>query len=124
MTDEQLAGHLLQLEQQLHQQHIRADATALGRLLADDYFEQGINGTLWHKTAVIAALADEQFSQRRISRFALTRLAPDTALVTYAAERLPTPRRPGASSLRSSIWQWRDERWQMIFHQGTPLSST
>ncbi len=123
MTDAQLADHLLYLEQQLHQQNVRADAAALGQLLADDYFEHGINGTLWHKPAVLAALAQEQFSERRISQFVLTRLSPDTALVTYAAERLPAAHRPGAHSLRSSIWQCRQARWQMIFHQGTPLSS-
>ncbi|MBB5190849.1 glyoxylase I family protein [Silvimonas terrae] len=123
MTDAHLADHLLHLEQQLHQQNIRADAAALGQLLADDYFEHGINGTHWHKSAVIEALAQETFSERRISQFVLTRLAPDTALVTYAAERLATAQRPGARSLRSSIWQQREARWQMIFHQGTPLSS-
>ncbi|WP_188697732.1 nuclear transport factor 2 family protein [Silvimonas amylolytica] len=124
MTDNPLADHLLHLEQRLHQQSVRADAAELGHLLADDYFEHGINGTLWHKSAVIEALANEQFSERRISRFVLTRLAPDTALVTYRVERLAATHRKGASSLRSSIWQYRNTHWQMVFHQGTPLSSS
>jgi hypothetical protein len=25
--------------------------------------------------------------------------------------------------LRSSIWQWIEGRWQMLFHQGTPSAT-
>lgn len=43
------------------------------------------------------------------------------ALVTYRGHRFATEHRPAANSLRSSIWKLRNERWQMLFHQGTVL---
>jgi hypothetical protein len=47
-------------------------------------------------------------------------LAPEVALVTYRSQKT----RPGGTTQRanrSSIWKKMDGRWQMIFHQGTPL---
>ncbi|WP_283150449.1 nuclear transport factor 2 family protein [Silvimonas soli] len=116
-----LAAHLLAREGLLHAQAVRADAQALDQLLADDYFELGVAGTVWTKPAVISALAGEAFSTRQISDFKLNLLADSVALVTYHAHRVATAQRPAADSLRSSIWRLTRDRWQMVFHQGTPL---
>jgi glyoxylase I family protein len=128
MADAQLVAHLLQLETALLRQDVRADALQLDRLIADEFFEFGVSGQAWSKPALIAALRDEapasageQDAQRRIEEFRVTTLAPDVALATYRAERLPTPQRAGARSLRSSIWRQRKGLWQIVFHQGTPL---
>ncbi|QNK02342.1 DUF4440 domain-containing protein [Dyella telluris] len=118
-----LAAHLFDLETQLHRQEVRADEEALRRLIAPDFFEFGVSGTQWTREAVIQALRGESFSPREVSDFRLTLLAEDVALVTYRGYRVATPQRPGADSLRSSIWRLRDGRWQMQFHQGTPLPS-
>ncbi|AIF48963.1 DUF4440 domain-containing protein [Dyella japonica] len=116
-----LAAHLLDLETQLHRQDVRADGIALRRLIAEDFFEFGVSGTVWTREAVIEALRGEAFSMREVSDFRLTLLADDVALVTYRGHRVATPHRPSSDSLRSSIWRLREGRWQMQFHQGTPL---
>ncbi|RDI99827.1 DUF4440 domain-containing protein [Dyella solisilvae] len=116
-----LAEHLLDLEMQLHRQDVRADAQALRRLIAEDFVEFGVSGTVWARESVIAALHGETFSPRSVSDFRLTPLADDVALVTYRAHRFATAERPEADSLRSSIWRRREGQWQMVFHQGTAL---
>lgn len=116
-----LLAHLIDLETQLHRQDVRADAAALRSLIADDFFEFGVSGTVWTREAVIDALKDEAFSPREATDFRLTLLAEDVALLTYRAHRGATAVRPSADSLRSSIWRLRDGRWRMVFHQGTAL---
>lgn len=120
-ADAELTARLLACETALLQQAVRADPAQLAALIADDFFEFGVSGTVWTKPAVIAALQGEHFSPRRIHDFRAHRLAVDVALVTYRGQRLATPQRPAAASLRSSIWKRRDGDWQMVFHQGTPL---
>ncbi|HEV7775887.1 MAG TPA: nuclear transport factor 2 family protein [Luteibacter sp.] len=117
----ELANHLAYLEAQLQDQRVRADEARLIELIADDFFEFGVSGTVWTRPAIIEALRGESFSRREITDFKLTLLADDVALVTYRGHRFATPERPGARSLRSSIWRRRDDRWQMLFHQGTAL---
>lgn len=116
-----LAAHLLDLETQLHQQDVRADAETLRRLIAEDFFEFGVSGTVWTRDAVVEALRGESFSPRQVSEFRLTMLADDVALVTYRGHRIATADRAAADSLRSSIWKQGEAGWQMVFHQGTSL---
>ncbi|MFN7023436.1 MAG: hypothetical protein ACK4QP_02735 [Pseudorhizobium sp.] len=49
------------------------------------------------------------------------RLSHDVVLVTYKSMREPTESQEGRQTLRSSIYRHQDGRWQMIFHQGTPI---
>jgi glyoxylase I family protein len=116
-----LVAHLLDLETQLHRQDVRADEAAVRGLLAEDFFEFGVSGTVWTRESVIEALRGESFSPREVTDVRLTLLADDVALLTYRGHRLATPQRPASDSLRSSIWRLRDGRWQMQFHQGTLL---
>lgn len=116
-----LTAHLQDMETQLHRQDVRADEAALRQLIADDFFEFGVAGTVWTRDAVVEALRGESFSPREVSDFRLTMLAEDVALLTYRGHRFATPQRPASDSLRSSIWRLRNGQWQMVFHQGTPL---
>ncbi len=116
-----LQAHLVDLETQLHRQDVRADAAALRNLIAGDFYEFGVSGTVWTREAVIEALHGEAFSPREATDFRLALLAEGVALLTYRAHRGATAARPAADSLRSSIWCLREGRWQMVFHQGTPL---
>jgi glyoxylase I family protein len=53
--------------------------------------------------------------------FRSKRLAPGVALVTYSIRREDSQ---PVHTLRSSIWQLRDGRWQLVFHQGTRTSTS
>ncbi|WP_395318533.1 VOC family protein [Variovorax sp. UC74_104] len=120
--EQDLDALLLKLEGALHLREVRASAARLEELLDDDFHELGVSGTVWTRAAIIEALRDEAFSERTMSDFRVLRMGPDVALVTYRAHREAIAQRPGADSLRSSLWRRRSGRWRMAFHQGTPLS--
>jgi glyoxylase I family protein len=116
-----LALLLEQQESALHRREVRASAERLCELLDEDFEELGVSGLHWTRATVIEALRNESFSERRIADFRLRSLSDGLALVTYRVQRMATPVRPGAESLRSSLWRGKDGRWRMLFHQGTPL---
>ena len=116
-----LAAQLQALEAALQSQAVRADRARLAALLADDFVEFGSSGNLWTRAATLADLPVEDFCQRSIRDFQARLLADDVALVTYRSQRHANGTLPASASLRSSLWKWRDGRWQMIFHQGTPI---
>ncbi|PHV23288.1 DUF4440 domain-containing protein [Janthinobacterium sp. BJB446] len=116
-----LAAQLQALEAALQSQAVRADSTRLAALLADEFFEFGSSGNLWTRAATLADLPAEDFCLRSISDFQARLLAEDVAFVTYRSQRHASSALPASASLRSSLWKWRDGRWQMAFHQGTPI---
>ena len=114
-------AQLRHLEKLLLQQEVRASRERLAALLADDFVEFGSSGKVFDKRKVIAALTKEPSAKMYLSKFALTMLADNIALVTYRAiHRAARGRRP-VQSLRSSIWRLREGDWQMVFHQGTRI---
>lgn len=121
---EKLVDKLLKLETDLHKREIRSSTLALSELLADEFVEFGSSGRIFDKSAIIDALAAEADDlQVSVEDFAVRELAPNVALVTYVVAK-PLGRHAAMvrTSLRSSIWQMRDDRWQMIFHQGTRIA--
>ena len=121
---DKLIDELLKLETDLHKREVRSSARALSELLADEFVEFGSSGRIFDKSGIIDALATESGDlQVSVEEFAVRELAPNVALVTYVvAKPSGHPAAMVRTSLRSSIWQLRDGRWQMIFHQGTRIS--
>jgi hypothetical protein len=118
------ASLLRDLEEELLRPEVRSSADRVGRLLAEDFMEFGSSGGAYDKAQVIESLrqeAPDPAVQVQLTDFSARQLAPGVVLVTYR-----TVRRGGAEPdrhrLRSSIWKLVDERWQMVFHQGTPTS--
>lgn len=111
---------LLQLEQELMQPEIRRDPARVATLLDAEFVEIGASGRLWSRVEILALLAQEpEYEQPQIEDFRLRMLGPEVAQVTYRT----TSARRGAT-LRSSLWRRRDNRWQCLFHQGTPAAAT
>lgn len=119
-TDQQL---FRSLEQQLLEPAVRSSRTLVSDLLADDFIEFGSSGRVYDKSVTVDALAlesDQETSYRlEVSDFSARQLAVDTVLVTYRCLRQETKSSTPRNTLRSSIWQRIDGRWQMSFHQGT-----
>ena len=61
----------------------------------------------------------ESYTPPALSDFEARLLAPGVALVTYKTTRRASPGQPASAALRSSLWVERENRWQVIFHQGT-----
>jgi hypothetical protein len=115
----EIAVQLRQLEQQLLDPIFRRDREAVSRLLADEFIEFGNSGRTFDKERILNALASEMAHAVSMSGFDSRILASGVALVTYRALHWGPAAALNAASLRSSVWVWRDGRWQMVFHQGT-----
>jgi hypothetical protein len=119
-SSQELATHLFHLEQQLLQPSTRHDATALTSLLAEDFREFGRSGRIYTRQQIIDELAAESPHTIILSDPLCHQLADDIALLTYRSTRT-IALKTASHALRSSLWVYRDNRWQMIFHQGTPI---
>ena len=112
----QLQDHLYTLEERLFHPGREADRSALIPLFAEDFQEYCSSGRIYSRQQTIDDLMTSSPRPATISHFYVTRLAPDVALATYhATTTLHT-------SHRSSLWVFRDNRWQLLFHQGTVAS--
>jgi hypothetical protein len=111
------------LEERLLQPEIRRSVAQIGDLLADEFVEFGSSGRAFDKSKIIERLAQELQAtppQRSITDFSVRWLAPDTVLATYRLVVGHDATDDERHTLRSSIWKLIDDKWQMIFHQGTP----
>jgi hypothetical protein len=112
-SSQDLAAHLFCLEQQLLGPSIRFDAAALTSLLTENFREFGSSGRIYTRQQIIDALAAESPRNIILSDPVCQQLTEDTALLTYRST--PTIERDVAShALRSSLWIYRDHRWQML----------
>ena len=113
-----LEQHIRGLEEQLlNPVHARLESD--DRVLADDFLEIGASGRIYDKKKVLQALLVKPISHCSMMDFRMRPLTGDAVLVTYRTMRQESSHNPPVHSLRSSIWKHIDDRWQMIFHQGT-----
>jgi hypothetical protein len=115
---------LRQLEERLLQPEGRRSAQDVADLLADEFVEIGSSGRVFNKQQILESLQHEEPTQRSMTEFRSTLLAPGVILTTYRVVRLNRSDAPPLSSLRSSIWRLQDGRWKMVFHQGTPAADS
>ncbi|OKP92804.1 DUF4440 domain-containing protein [Paenibacillus sp. P3E] len=115
-TETLLWKHICELEEELLTTEVRTSPQQLSLLLADDFFEYGSSGTVWHKKDMTGE-GGAGAVKLTLSEFALHPLSEEAVLATYRTFNAVN----GRNTLRSSIWRYRDGRWQMFFHQGTPM---
>jgi hypothetical protein len=116
-----LEGRLSQLEEELLQPHVRATPETAAKLLADEFVEFGSSGRIYNKPQTLDTLRSETAAEFAMSDFRVLSLAPGAALTTYRVSRFDRQSNRSTLSLRSSIWKMKDGRWQLVFHQGTPI---
>lgn len=113
-------SELRALEDQLLQPEFRRNRKAVSEILTDDFREFGSAGRIWNKQQILDLLESETLFHANVRDFAAKQLSAETSLVTYTAS-VTTAGVENFASLRSSLWVKRDGRWQMLFHQGTPM---
>ena len=101
---------------------VRKDRAQVSEMVAEEFREFGRSGTVYTKAEILNFLEAEEEIRVVMEEFACQPVAEGVALVTYRSERIE-PGGETIQALRSSLWVWRDERWQMVFHQGTALGS-
>lgn len=113
-----------ELEQTLHSPEVRQSRQELETLLAREYVEIGRSGGLYDRESAISSLlleaADGRVGTITSSDFIARPLSTNLMLLTYRSQRTP-PEARTRQTLRSSIWRLDDDRWQLVFHQGTPI---
>jgi hypothetical protein len=114
-----LIDHIRDLEEQMLRPGIRRSPAALGALIADHFVEFASDGRAYTKAQVIAALQHENRYSRSLVEFRLQLLQDRVALATYRSVRRDEASGENVESLRSSLWIQRDDKWQVVFHQGT-----
>ncbi len=107
----------------MFQADIRNSADELDKLVADQFIEFGSSGNSYNKEQIKNSLGSESDLQITATDFDLKQLSSDVVFVTYRVTMTYKGFGKERYSLRSSIWRFIDDRWQMIFHQGTPTSA-
>lgn len=108
------------LEEQLLDRVPDSQNPAPMALLAKDFLEVGSSGRIYDKAETLAKLALDENRWFSITDFQVRLLAPDVALLIYLLTSAAKPDDIAQTSWRSSIWLYREDRWQIHFHQGTP----
>jgi hypothetical protein len=111
---------LRNLEAKLLTAAVRRDRSQIEALLAEEFCEFGSSGRVFSRASIVEEIAGE--SERRIEMkdFACEVLGAGAALVRYRSVRRGVGE-PDVEALRSSVWVERGGRWQVLFHQGTPV---
>ena len=115
-----IAEHLKDLEELLLTDAVRKDREFASSLLVEEFREFGSSGRSYTRTEILDFLETEPPVQLSLEDFDASLLSENVALVTYRSIREMGEATP-SKALRSSIWVFRDGRWQVVFHQGTRI---
>lgn len=112
-----LKNELLKLEKTLLDPEVRSNPEEIKKYLAADFFEFGSSGRIWTLVNQLREEGLEKSEPRKLLLydFEVHLLAEEVALVTYKVN----DETRNQHTLRSSIWKYVDQKWQMFFHQGT-----
>lgn len=91
-------------------------------LLAENFWEIGASGLRYSREYVLDELEKRLQHPRdeawHTSEYHLQQLSENDFLLTY------TLHQPTRVSQRASIWRKKDERWSLVYHQGTVVLAT
>jgi hypothetical protein len=91
-------------------------------IMSPDYWEVGASGRRYSRTFILETLSqnppiDAAEPNWQLTDAALTQLGPETYLLTY------TLAQNARITRRSTLWRNTPEGWQILYHQGTPVSA-
>lgn len=125
-TDSALLPILEELQRRepiFHRPEFAAGVDAFARLMTPGYWEVGASGRRYSRAFILRHLtenppADAHAAGWITSDFACRHLGEETYLVTYTLDQ------KGRITRRSTLWRQNGSDWQILFHQGTVVSST
>lgn len=98
------------LELEIAGEEARSSSTRLAELIHEEF---GKSGKRFNKSNIVQELPVWDHQEIEVSRFECVRLSNESLLTKYQSLS------NGIKANRSSIWVKENNRWQMIFHQGT-----
>jgi hypothetical protein len=116
----QVLEELQQKEPLFHRLELATTRTDFELTTAPDFWETGASGKRYSREFVWATL-EARYSAGEddpceTSEFQCREASPDTYLLTY------TLRQNERMTRRLTVWRRRDDRWQALYHQGTPVA--
>lgn len=109
------------LEKQLLQPEIRSNRTELDYLISNDFIEYGASGRIYNKKDIINQLVESDKESFFIYDFTIRMLGEEYVQSMYRIKMVASDGE-FRYSLRSSIWENKKNRWQIVFHQGTKFN--
>ncbi len=114
-----LKEKIIELELSLLKPEIRSSTQELNRLLADDFLEIPSTGTPYNKSHALNRIPSEEIPEFTLQDYQLRVLGKNLVQLIYKASIKRQNQDVIDYSLRNSIWKLIEEKWQMLFHQGT-----
>ena len=104
-----------------HRREFGTNREALLDMTADDFWEIGASGKIYHRHFVIETLLaryamHEEEEEHLCSEFQLRQLADDLYQLSYLLQQ------PGRLTRRTTLWKKTVGKWKIVFHQGTLVS--
>jgi hypothetical protein len=115
-----LLDTLIELERYCLKPEVRSSREELDRLLADDFIEIPSTGASYDKSHALSRIPDEISPTFTQQDYKLMILADGVAQLIYKATVQRPNEKAASYSMRNSIWKLNGDKWQMLFHQGTP----
>jgi hypothetical protein len=114
-----ILNELKQLEPIFHHPELGTNRSDFENMMADEFWEVGASGRIYNRQYVLDEL-EKRYSNPvkdvwETKDFNCMEIAPDNYLLTY------TLLQGSRITRRSTIWRRTDERWMIVYHQGTPV---
>jgi hypothetical protein len=120
----ELTQKILRLEDKLLHTNFSNESLLIDQILAPNFKEISVSGCVIKRSEVVDWLLTKNVSSRwEFLEFNVEQLNPDLVLATYQAKRQEVTDSNYQGSLNSSLWQYSDGTWQMVFHQTTRLTT-
>lgn len=111
------------LEEKLLHSDVRSNPILLNVLLSDDFEEIGSTGILNTRDDVVDWLLNKESDIHwSLTNFSLRQLSDDLVLAKYHAKASNKNNITHRSSLWKRVEPKASVKWQMVFHQGTPIA--
>lgn len=119
MISPQDVDKLRKLEESLWIAHTRFDQTYMEQILSPEFVEFGRSGNVYSREETLTAAYRDIHCTFPLKNFTAQLIDTNVFLVTYLSENVRDGEVLRAN--RSSIWIKTPTRWQLRFHQGTPV---
>lgn len=111
---------IYKLETDLLKPDIRASVEKLNELIADDFIEYGSSGLIYSKKIILERLPKGNSPAYTLFDFDLVVLSENIVQTRFKTDRVDLDGTK-TTSLRTSLRRKTSDKWQMFFHQGTPI---
>lgn len=115
---------IIDREKTLHHFENRQNMALVKDILHADFKEVGKSGQSFDYDQILEMLSQEEKTDTQVHSqdYLITELAPSTLMLHYkTAHQLPDGRLTNHAK-RCSIWVKVAEKWQLLYHQGTPCA--